>query len=341
MVEIGFATALRHPCRPIGASSRGAAGSPPHHLGILALRCALNLFMPARRPREFGYFAVEDCTRIAVQPLFRQAATPANLAAIRAGHDVDVDGRLPDHRLEYRLHLSANGESWLHIGRPGTSAGFYLEFQNISRPVRRNGRFVRPNLLHRVIEPLRTAGTRCFIRGLDNRRYADLFVTPEGTVGCRRDLNLTYRSRQVGKRKRREQRRLELIRIAMPLASEQYVTDFARSHPAWWPEEQHRLRPKGLRRKVWAKLVDELRSRPALPVPARARAAAAQPAPTVPTVLARAPTSPPAPPSAPAAAPQSLPRALTADSPAAKPHHGTDPLDEIRQIFPDVLKYRL
>ena len=186
MVEIGFATALRHPCRPIGASSRGAAGSPPHHLGILALRCALNLFMPARRPREFGYFAVEDCTRIAVQPLFRQAATPANLAAIRAGHDVDVDGRLSDHRPEYRLHLSPNGESWLHIGRPGTSAGFYLEFQNISRPVRRNGRFVRPNLLHRVIEPRKLIGMRCFIRGLDNRRYADLFVTPEGMVGCRR-----------------------------------------------------------------------------------------------------------------------------------------------------------
>jgi hypothetical protein len=290
--------------------------------------------MPARRPREFGYFAVEDCTRIAVQPLFRQAATPANLAAIRAGQD--VDGRLPDHRLEYRLHLSANGESWLHIGRPGTSAGFYLEFQNISRPVRRNGRFVRPNLLHRVIEPRKLIGTRCFIRGLDNRRYADLFVTPEGMVGCRRDLNLTYRSRQVGKRKRREQRRLELIRIAMPLASELYVVDFARSHPAWWPEEQHRLRPKGLRRKVWAKLVDELRSRPALPVPARARAAAAPP-----TVPARAPPSPPAPPSAPAAAPQSPPRALTAESPAAKPHHMADPLDEIRQIFPDVLKYRL
>ncbi len=291
--------------------------------------------MPARRPREFGYFAVEDCTRIAVQPLFRQAATPANLAAIRAGHDVDVDGRLPDHRLEYRLHLSANGESWLHIGRPGTSAGFYLEFQNISRPVRGNGRFVRPNLLHRVIKPRRTVGTRCYVRGLDNRRYADLFVTPEGTVGCRGDLRLTYRSRQVGKRKRREQRRLELIRIAMPLASEQYVTDFARSHPAWWPEEQHRLQPKGLRRKVWAKLVDELRSRPALPVPARARAAAA------PAVPARAPTSPPAPPSAPATSPQSLPRSLTAESPAIKPHHMADSLDEIRQIFPDMLKYRL
>jgi hypothetical protein len=261
-----------------------------------------------------------------VQPLFRQAATPANLAAIRADQDVDVDARLPDHRLEYRLHLSAHGESWLHIGRPGTSAGFYLEFQNISRPVRRNGRFVRPNLLHRVIEPRKLIGMRCFIRGLDNRRYADLFVTPEGTIGCRGDLRLTYRSRQVGKRKRREQRRLELIRIAMPLATEQYVTDFARSHPAWWPEEQHRLRPKGLRRKVWAKLVDELRSRPALPVPASASAAAA---PAVP--------APPAAPSAPATAPQSPQRAVTAE----KPHHVADPLDEIRQIFPDVLKYRL
>jgi hypothetical protein len=290
--------------------------------------------MPARRPREFGYFAVEDCTRIAVQPQFRRAATPANLAAIRAGQDVDVDGRLPDHRLEYRLHLSANGESWLHIGRPGTSAGFYLEFQDISRPVRRNGRFVRPNLLHRVIEPRKLIGTRCYVRGLDDRRYDALFVTPEGTVGCRRDLNLTYRSRQVGKRKRREQRRLELIRIAMPLASEQYVTDFARSHPAWWPEEQYRLRPKGLRRKVWAKLVDELRSRPALPVPARARETAAAPA--VPVVPAS-----PAAPSAPATSPQSLPRSLTAERPAIKPHHMADPLDEIRQIFPDVLKYRL
>jgi hypothetical protein len=289
--------------------------------------------MPARRLREFGYFAVEDCTRIAVQPLFRQAATPANLAAIRAGQDVEYDGRLPDHRLAYRLHLSANGESWLHIGRPGTSAGFYLEFQNISRPVRRNGRFVRPNLLHRVIEPRKLIGMRCFIRGLDNRRYTDLFVTPEGTVGCRGDLRLTYRSRQVGKRKRREQRRLELIRIAMPLASEQYVADFARSHPAWWPEEQHRLRPKGLRRKVWAKLVDELRSRPALRVPGRRRAP--------PVVPARAPTSPPAPPSAPATAPQSPPRVLIAESPAVRPHHMADPLDEIRQIFSHLLKYRL
>ena len=97
-------------------------------------------------------------------------------------------------------------------------------------------------------------GTQWYVRSAgDGRRCTALFMTPDGRVGTRWELELRYKSQTMWTRKRIAHRRHKAIERLMGPTDYQWVRD----HPDYVPD-----RPKRMRRTTYRRLRKRLTTTP-------------------------------------------------------------------------------
>jgi hypothetical protein len=193
-----------------------------------------------RRPRPHGYHLVEDCRREKIMPLVRDAWQWRG----RVHHGIIFDS------VPYAIFLSLAPDltgSWIRIGNMQLALSFDLfkRWRNSRGWMKPN-----PNFGGKMWA---VDGVKAYARGLDNKRYTYLVMTPTNLIGTVGDIDAQYFDKTLSRKQRRARRRRRLIKPILPWVDEAWLAD----HDAWWPSR--RDKPKWQKFVSWWRTVGELR----------------------------------------------------------------------------------
>jgi hypothetical protein len=192
---------------------------------------------PHPRPRQFGYFLVEECRREKIQPIFRQA--------LKKGRGQVHRGWLFDDQ-PYSIFISTQPDyagSWLKVG----NAGWHLSFDLFKR-WRNHRSWTRPGFGWQI------PSYQAYVVGLDNKRYTYLLMTPTRLIGTVGDLDAAYTTTsRLNKKQRRIHRRHQILKQIFPWATPAWLAVHA---DAYVPRDQDK--PKDWKPVHWNQVVGEL-----------------------------------------------------------------------------------
>src|SRR5262249_16464505 len=198
-------------------------------------------------PRRYSKnHTVEESTRHRVQDIFKEVLR-ADQYHFCQGHRITRriwSIPLQEHvvvslQLAGGCTITIGNQSWplvlIGLDRQGDDRGRYVKKG-------KRGTRITPGAIARIIDPT------------DGRQFRDLFRSPEGAIGTRRELSLVNRTNQLNVSTCHRQERERTVRGILGNVSDEWLRD----HPHWWPEDD-KLRPRGLTWAEWNRIKYRLR----------------------------------------------------------------------------------